>query len=267
MTDTHTERAFEAYVEATLLERGGWQRGTTAEWDVERALFPARVRTFLEATQPELWAEMRALHAAGLDDLVIEALVKELAVKGTLHVLRHGFKCYGKTFRLAAFKPAHALNDAALARYERNVLTVTRQVPCHPGRRDTVDLLLALNGLPVATCELKNPGTGQTWRHAVRQYREDRDPRAAVRLQDARAGALRRGPERGAHEHPPARGRDALPAVQPREPAGGRAVRRRESAPRIGASDRLFLGRRLAPRQRARHPRPLHVRRNAGGEP
>ena len=180
MTDTHTERAFEAYVEATLLERGGWQRGTTAEWDVERALFPARVCAFLEATQPELWAEMRALHAAGLDALVIEALGKELAVKGTLHVLRHGFKCYGKTFRPAAFKPAHALNDATLVRYARNVLTVTRQVPCHPGRRDTVDLLLALNGLPVATCELKNPGTGQTWRHAVRQYREDRDPRAPL---------------------------------------------------------------------------------------
>ena len=147
MTDTHTERAFEAYVEATLLERGGWQRGTTAEWDVERMLFPAQVCAFLEATRQELWAEMRALHAAGLDALVIEALGKELAVKGTLHVLRHGFKCYGKTFRPAAFKPAHALNDAALTCYARNVLTVTRQVPCHPGRRDTVDLLLALNGL------------------------------------------------------------------------------------------------------------------------
>ena len=180
MADTYTERAFETYVEATLLERGGWQRGTIAEWDVERALFPARVCAFLEATQPELWAEMRALHAAGLEDLVIEALVRELAVKGTLHVLRHGFKCYGKTFRPAFFKPAHARNDAALALSERNVLTVTRQVPCHPGRRDTVDLLLALNGLPVATCELKNPATGQTWRHAVRQYREDRDPRAPL---------------------------------------------------------------------------------------
>ena len=180
MADTYTERAFETYVEATLLERGGWQRGTIAEWDVERALFPARVCTFLEATQPELWAEMRALHAAGLEDLVIEALVRELAVKGTLHVLRHGFKCYGKTFLPAFFKPAHAMNDAALALSERNVLTVTRQVPCHPGRRDTVDLLLALNGLPVATCELKNPATGQTWRHAVRQYREDRDPRAPL---------------------------------------------------------------------------------------
>ena len=62
----------------------------------------------------------------------------------------------------------------------RTDLTVTRQVPCHPGKHDTVDLLFAVNGLPVATCELKNPGTGQSWRHAVRQYQTNRDPRAPL---------------------------------------------------------------------------------------
>jgi type I restriction enzyme R subunit len=95
-------------------------------------------------------------------------------------VLRHGFKFYGKTFRLAYFKPAHGLNEEVQALYAKNCLTVTRQVPCHPGKHETVDLLLAVNGLPVATCELKNPGTGQTWRHAVRQYEEDRDPHAPL---------------------------------------------------------------------------------------
>ena len=55
---------------------------------------------------------------------------------------------------------------------------MTRQVPCHPGSGATVDLVFALNGLPVATCELKNPMTGQTWRSAVRQYQQDRDPNA-----------------------------------------------------------------------------------------
>ena len=129
---------------------------------------------FLEATQPKLWSEMRALHAAGLEKLLIGALVKELDLKGTLHVLRHGFKFYGKTFRLAYFKPAHGLNDEVLALYRKNQLTMTRQVLCHPGKHDTVDLLFAVNGLPVATCELKNPGTGQNWRHAVRQYQKDR---------------------------------------------------------------------------------------------
>ncbi len=174
-----TERAFETYLQQ-MLERGGWEAGALAEWDVERALFPAQVFAFLQKTQPELWGEMLALHGAGLESLLIEALVKELDLKGTLHILRHGFKFYGKTFRLAYFKPAHGLNDEVLALYAKNRLTVTRQVPCHPGKHDTVDLLFAVNGLPVATCELKNPGTGQSWRHAVKQYQNDRDPRAPL---------------------------------------------------------------------------------------
>ncbi len=180
MNTQTNEKAFEAQVEATLLGPGGWRRGTTDEWDVERALFSAQVCDFLAETQPTLWEQMRTLHGTGLEDLLLYALVNELDIKGALHVLRHGFKFYGKTFRLAYFKPAHALNDEVLARYAQNKLTVTRQVPCHPNGRDTVDLLFALNGLPVATCELKNPGTGQSWRQAVRQYQEDRDPRAPL---------------------------------------------------------------------------------------
>lgn len=171
--------AFESHVE-TMLQRGGWQQGSCAEWDQERALFPVRVLSFLKETQPQLWAQMESLHGAGLQPLVLNTLVKELELKGTLHVLRHGFKFYGKTFRMAYFKPAHGLNDEVLTLYGKNQLTLTRQVLCHPDRHDTVDLLFALNGLPVATCELKNPITGQTWRNAVVQYQNDRDPRAPL---------------------------------------------------------------------------------------
>jgi type I restriction enzyme R subunit len=175
-----TEHAFEAYVEEILLTRGGWRAGSVAEWDKERALFPARIFAFLQATQGKLWGEMAALHGAGLEPLLLTTLVKELDAKGTLHVLRHGFKFYGKTLRLAYFKPAHGANYAMTTLYGQNHLTVTRQVPCHPGDTRTLDMLLAVNGLPVATIELKNPGTGQNWRHAVRQYKEDRDPRAPL---------------------------------------------------------------------------------------
>lgn len=174
------ERAFEAYVETILCDRAGWRPGVLSEWDCERALFPARILAFLRDTQPKLWAEMQSLHGAGLESLLINTLAKELDVKGSLHVLRHGFKFYGKTFRLAYFRPAHGLNDEVLALYARNHLTVTRQVACHPGRHDTVDVLFAVNGLPVATCELKNRGTGQSWRSAVRQYQTNRDPRAPL---------------------------------------------------------------------------------------
>lgn len=178
-----TEKSFENYVEELLLTRSGWQAGDRAEWDKGYALFPAQVCAFLAATQQKLWAEMQRLHGAGLEALLTKALVSELDTKGTLHVLRHGFKFYGKTFRLAYFKPSHGLSPDVLALYKQNRLTVTRQVPCHPNSNDTIDLVFAVNGLPIATCELKNPGamnSGQNWRHAVQQYQTDRDPRAPL---------------------------------------------------------------------------------------
>ncbi len=176
------EVAFESYVETILLDASGWRRGDLGAWDVDKALFPSEVCAFIEDSQPKLWLQMRTLHAANLEKLLVDALAKELDLKGSLLVLRHGFKFYGKTFRLAYFKPAHGLSYEVLGLYAKNRLTVTRQVPCYPGKHDTVDLLFAVNGVPVTTCELKNPNTGQTWRNAIRQYQEDRDPRGSKLL-------------------------------------------------------------------------------------
>ena len=105
MTSQTSEKAFEATVESMLVA-GGWQKGDTAEWDVERALFPARVVAFLQAAQPELWNQLAAQHGGNLETMVVDQLVKQLDIKGTLGVLRQGFKFQGKTLRLAFFKPA-----------------------------------------------------------------------------------------------------------------------------------------------------------------
>ena len=179
MTSHTTEQAFESTVESMLLD-AGWRAGDLGEWDVDRALFPARAVAFIRETQPDEWARMAGLHGDGIESLIVEQLARELDLKGTLEVLRHGFRFSGRTLRLAYFAPAHGLNPDALARFGRNELTVTRQAPCHPGKGDTLDLVFALNGVPVATCELKNPMTGQTWRDAVRQYQQDRDPSAPL---------------------------------------------------------------------------------------
>lgn len=128
------EHAFESYVEEILLTKGAWKSGSLSEWDKDRGLFPAQVFGFIEETQPKAWGEIRKLHAAGLEALLLAALVKELDAKGSLHVLRHGFKFYGKTFRLATFKPAHGANYEVLKQFGKNRLTLTRQVPCHPGK-------------------------------------------------------------------------------------------------------------------------------------
>lgn len=174
-----SEKAFESYVEQMLLAKG-WRQGRVSDWVKGRAFIPKAVVDFITETQPRLWEAMRDQLGEQLETLLLAALVKEFAIKGSLHVLHHGFKFYGKTFRLAYFKPAHGLNEEILAQYRANRLTVARQVPCHPGDHSTVDLVFAVNGVPVANCELKNPWTGQRWRHAVKQYKEDRNPRAPL---------------------------------------------------------------------------------------
>jgi type I restriction enzyme, R subunit len=177
----HTkERSFETHVEDILTSQSGWITGTNAAWDVGFALFPIQVCTFIQHSQPKLWASLRELIGDALEEQVVLALTKELDAKGTLHVLRHGFKFYGKTCRIAYFKPAHGSNAEVMALYDLNRLSVTRQTVCHPGKHQTIDMLLSLNGLPIATVELKNPNTGQNVQHAIRQYKEDRDPRVPL---------------------------------------------------------------------------------------
>lgn len=171
-----SEKAFEAYIEETLAKKG-WEEISPLLWDKKLALFREIVIGFIRDTQADLWQQMEKLHKDELSEKLIEALYKERNTKGTLHILRHGFKYYGKTFKLGYFKPAHSLNPDTLALFGKNRLTVTRQVPCHKKDACTVDIILAMNGLPFATIELKNPATGQTWKDAVYQYKTSRDPR------------------------------------------------------------------------------------------
>ena len=171
MSDQTTEKAFESYLEETLINKSGWKQGSNKDWDKQLALFPSEVVAFIKDTQLTLWQEMEALHGEELPNKLIATLAKELDVKGTLHALRYGFKFFGKTFLFAYFKPSHGLNPDIIELYNKNRLRVTRQVPCHPETNETIDLVFSINGLPVATCELKNPSTGQTWHDAVKQYR------------------------------------------------------------------------------------------------
>lgn len=170
-----TEIAFETYIEETLIDKCRWSHVEPIKSGIEKMLcFPQKL-LITSKTQANLYNKFLQMHGDDLDGKIIETLIKERAIKGTLHILRHGFKFFGKTIDMACFKPAHTLNNEIQERYQKNILSVTRQVPCHTVNNDTVDLLFPSNGLPVATCELKNPATGQNWKHAIAQYRKDRD--------------------------------------------------------------------------------------------
>ena len=173
----HKEIDFENAIEQALITQGGYQKGDPTSFDAETALFPADVVSFVQKTQPKIWERLNNLDASKAESMLLDALTKELAAKGALTVLREGFKCVGKSVKLAYFAPNTSIDTGAAERYAANRFTVVRQVHTKTGA--IPDMVLAVNGLPVATLELKNAmsTTGWTVENAKSQYRFERNPK------------------------------------------------------------------------------------------
>src|SRR6266568_3710940 len=173
------EFAFETEIIAALTEHGGYTAGEPVNFDPVRGIDTAELVAFIGATQVEEWNTLVALHGGGqgiAQRAFCDRLAKQLDSRGTVDVLRRGVVDLGVTIQRAYFRPAHGLTPALVQRYNANRLTVTRQLAYESGSHKTVDLALFVNGLPVATAELKNLLTGQTVEHAKAQYRTQRDP-------------------------------------------------------------------------------------------
>jgi len=175
----HQEHHFEREICAHLAAHG-WLHadGDAALFDRAHGLFLPDLLAWVQATQPESWQRLAKTHGAALPQVLAERVRKNLDERGTLDVLRRGVEMLGlrEPLELAQFKPALAINPATQARYAANRLRVVRQVahsPNNPG--DELDLVLFLNGVAVATAELKSHYT-QSVQDAVDQYRFDRHP-------------------------------------------------------------------------------------------
>ena len=174
--NTHTEHAFETVLTETLLAEG-YEAIASDAFDREQAIFPHVALDFIQHTQPQPWQKLEVLHGEHTGERVLHELCKWMNTYGSLATLRHGFKCYGRTLRVAFFKAAHGLNMALEARYAANRVGLTRQLRFSPKHAQSLDVTLSVNGIPVVTLELKNPLTCQTVEDAMQQYRQDRDPR------------------------------------------------------------------------------------------
>ncbi|GLY52371.1 DEAD/DEAH box helicase family protein [Lentzea sp. NBRC 102530] len=176
----HTELKFEDAIEATMI-KAGWQQGRRRDYDPELGLDTEQLAAFVNATQADVWTQLRVHYGDSIGEArraFARHVAKEIDKRGAVDVLRHGVRDRGHLIRLAYFRPAHTLADDALFLYEQNRLSVTRQL-AYSGRDrgKELDLALFVNGIPVATAELKNPLTGQTVEDAKEQYRHCRDPR------------------------------------------------------------------------------------------
>ena len=178
---------FEDVVTSLLVAVGGYQlvkngllQGPPRDFKPEWGLDTAELFAFIGQTQQAEWDKLIALRSGDTDltqRKFCERLARVLDDRGTLSVLRDGVDDLGVNIRLAYFRPAHGLNPETASLYERNRLTVTRQLPYEPKGIKTLDLCLFVNGLPVATAELKTHLTGQTAEHAKAQYESARDPK------------------------------------------------------------------------------------------
>lgn len=172
----HTESTFESAILEHLCANG-WSEGKDTDFDRELAIDRKALLSFIKDAQPKDWENLQSYYKDETESKFIYRLAKELELRGMLDVIRHGISDSGIKFRLAYFKPDSGLNPDTIRLYNKNVLTVTRQVHFSVKDSKSIDLLLSLNGLPIATIELKNFFTGQSVKEGMAQYKTTRDPK------------------------------------------------------------------------------------------
>ncbi|HLS68126.1 MAG TPA: DEAD/DEAH box helicase family protein, partial [Kiloniellales bacterium] len=173
----HREVVLQDHLLACLVAEQGYEARPAEAFDRELALDREPLLRFLQATQPEEWQKLEAQYGASAEAEFFRQLEKALKERGTLGVLRHGLKLI-PNIRLALcfFQPASNLNPALTRLYEANILSVMKEVRYSRRNENALDLVLFVNGLPVATLELKNLLTGSSFKHAEKQYKTDRSP-------------------------------------------------------------------------------------------
>lgn len=194
-----TERNFESTIEVALLEYGpdalpgsksvherkssygdvpgGYHKRTDADYNRELCIVSRDTIDFILATQPEEWAKLEQHHGEMAREQFLKRLASEISSRGVLDILRKGIKDSGCKFQLAYFRPASGLNAETRRLHAANIFSVIRQVHYSTKNENCLDLVLALNGIPIFTAELKNPLNGQDVTNAISQYKTSRDPR------------------------------------------------------------------------------------------
>ena len=243
MSPAHpTEKRFEDHITDHLVASGYAQRQPSS-YDKALCLIPDDVIAFVQATQLDQWQKLEKQYGTAEETArrLCERLQSQIDRKGTLEILRKGIETRGCKFKLAYFRPSSGMNPDHLAQYQQNRFVVIRQLQYSQKNTNELDLTLFLNGLPLLTAELKNSLTGQFVEQAVKQYKEDRDPKEppmaplslSTKTQPSFAGPLKRAKTLSS---PPYRSFLSSPAApQPRRASGSPSSLTRPIPPRVGS--------------------------------
>lgn len=199
MSDQSAERQFQNDIIEQMLGNG-WQLGQPHNYNRELALYSEDLLGFIQDTQPEQWQKFTTLYPNNAEQKLLELVAAQLNKAdpnatekdsrrfGTLGVLRHELRDRNVRFSLCQFKPDHGLNPDTLARYQHNRLRLVPELVYSPwataaelaetgtcAKAWRIDVVLFVNGLPVATMELKSEFK-QAVDRAVKQYKTTRLP-------------------------------------------------------------------------------------------
>ena len=175
--DVTTEKRFESDIEASFLSSAGGYTHNNDLYDPVLGVYPDTLIRFIQMTQPNEWKRFTMQNAVDQKRKFCLAFNTACDMDGLITVMRHGFKHRGITFRVCYFKPESSLNQTAAALYAKNEITCNRQWFYSTDTHNSVDMMIAVNGIPVFAFELKNQYTGQNVDNAKRQWMYDRDPR------------------------------------------------------------------------------------------
>ena len=178
-TDT-SEHGLESIMVNYLRDRQGYEEGTSADYNKDYSLDDKRVERFIRDTQPGKVESSMCFITASERHKFFSRLKDEIAKRGVTDVLRKGYRFNGSLFDMYYPLPSE-LNPTAAMMYEKNIFCVIRQMH-HSifNADDAVDVCVSINGLPIATFELKNKFTGQDVQNAIKQYKRDRSPKDPI---------------------------------------------------------------------------------------
>lgn len=176
-----TEKHFEEYIENYLISpEGGWMKATDVGYcsDESRgmSLDIITLTDFVRTTQPMAWRRFERMCTISPIRQFYKAFENAVTQDGLISVLRHGFKHRGIAFRVCYFKPESELNELANEHYRQNVCQCIRQWHYTKANNNSIDTMLAINGIPVVAIELKNQLTDQSVDDAKRQWAYNRNP-------------------------------------------------------------------------------------------
>ncbi|MDO4543156.1 MAG: DEAD/DEAH box helicase family protein [Clostridia bacterium] len=177
-----SEKNFESFIESYLIsEEGGWTKATDAGLRSEESrglnVDIVTLTDFVKVTQPMAWRRFERMCTINPVRQFYKSFENAVTQDGLISVLRYGFKHRGIAFRVCYFKPESELNDLATKHYQQNVCQCIRQWHYSEQNNNTIDMVLAINGIPVIAIELKNQLTGQSVDDARKQWAYNRNPK------------------------------------------------------------------------------------------